>query len=262
MKQISFWAKEHPCTARLIIIACYVGLNITGIFTGHLLNELYINLSPLFFFAVIIIFLLGLIVYPSRTLRGTTLSEEAFYIRQKSCDLILTSATFLMIVYCGNHLNGLPFNYTMSQAAIQPNPITPTKKSNEKAYKSIEEFKASMKNEQGKTWKWKERKKLLKAQIRAIKKAPELSKEMKILLTILCVFAASAFFYFVAALSCSLACSGAQGLGLLVAVGGIVGGCLLIGWADRAIWGKWKKKQLPKDLVPPEKNTVKMDNYN
>jgi len=262
MQQISFWAKEHPWTARLIIIACYVGLNITGIITGHLLNKLNVPLTPLFLFMAVIIFLVGFIAYPSRLLEGKTLSKEALYVRQKSCDFILISSTFLMIVYSGNHPGGLPFNITMSQAAIQSNPVTAIEKTNVKTYKTLEEFKASLKNEEGKKLKWKERKKLLKAQVRAIKRAPELSKEMKILLTVLCVFATIALTYLVLGLGCSIACSGAQGLGLLVMYGGFAVVFLLLGWANRAIWGKKKKKKLPKGLIPPEKNTTEADEDN
>ena len=215
MKEISFWAKGHPWTARLIIIACYIGLNITGIITGHLLNELSVIFSPLFLFITVLIFIAGFIAYPSRLTKGKTLSKEAFYVRQKSCDFILISSTFLMIVYCGNHPNGLPFSFTISQAAIQSNPITPSEKTNAKAYKYFEEFRTSMKNKEGKTLKWKERKKLLKSQVWAIKKAPELSKEMKFLLTLLCIFAANGLIYLALGLGCGLACSGAPALGFL-----------------------------------------------
>jgi hypothetical protein len=261
MKQISFWAKEHPWTSRLVIITCYVGLNITGIITGHLLNELSVNFSPLFLFIVVILFLAGFMAYPSHLLKGKTLSKEAFYVRQKSCDFILMCTTFLMIVYYGNHQNDLPFS-TMSQAAIQSNPITPTEKTNTKAYKSFDEFRTSMKNKEGKLLKWKERKKLLKSQVSAIKKAPELSKEMKFLLTLLCILAANALIYLALGLGCSLACSGAPGLGLLVMYGGLTGIIFLFIWAYRAIWGKKKKKKLPDDLFPPQKNIEKRDKDN
>ena len=255
MKQISYWAKEHPWAARIIIIACYIGINITGLITGYLLNELSLSLSSLFLFIVILIFLAGVISYPSRTWRGSTLSKEACYVRRKSFDFLLIACTFFMIVYCGNHFNQLPLNFATSEAAIV---FTPARSadSSVKGYKSIESFKASMKNSEGKKLKWKARKKLLKKQLNEIEMAPELSTTEKILLTILSLAIAFGLFYLLAALSCSISCGGAEGLAIVVAVVGLAAIVLLLVWAFRKIYRKRDLKSPPKqnDSTPKETN--------
>jgi len=82
------------------------------------------------------------------------------------------------------------------------------------------------------------------------------------LLKLLCALAVGPLTYLALGLGCSLACSGAPALGLLVMYGGFAVIFLLLWWANRAIWGKKKKKQPSKDLFPPQKNTEKRDKDN
>ncbi|HRF20009.1 MAG TPA: hypothetical protein PK977_17655, partial [Chitinophagaceae bacterium] len=71
--------------------------------------------------------------------------------------------------------------------AISGNNTILPKDSSAKTYKSIREFSASIKDKEGKLLKWKERKKLLKEQVRSIKKADNLSKGDKAGLIVLAV---------------------------------------------------------------------------
>jgi hypothetical protein len=114
-----------------------------------------------------------------------------------------------------------------------------------KNYKSIKDLNASMQDENGNMLKWKERKKLLKHQIREIKKANDPSKGEKVLLVILSILVALGLLYLVAALSCSIACSGSEAIALLVAIGGTAGVILLLIFVIRAIYGKRRKKKEP-----------------
>jgi hypothetical protein len=98
-------------------------------------------------------------------------------------------------------------------------PIIPTD-SSVSTYKPLAAFAASMKNEEGKMLKWKERKQLLKEQVKAIKQAKDMSKGAKAALIILSIMVALGLLALVAALACDLSCGGSDTAALLVAVGG------------------------------------------
>ena len=102
-----------------------------------------------------------------------------------------------------------------------------------------------MKDENGKMLKWKERKKLLKEQIRGIKKTNELSKGEKVALTILAVLAALGLLFLVASLACNLSCSGSDAAAVIVGLGGGALVIVLLVVAIRAIYNK-KRKELRK----------------
>ncbi len=76
-------------------------------------------------------------------------------------------------------------------------------------------FRSMMKDANGKKIKLKERKKLLRQQISAIKNSSSTDGE-KALLIALAIIAALGLMYLVAALSCAIICSDAEFLGLLV----------------------------------------------
>jgi hypothetical protein len=129
-------------------------------------------------------------------------------------------------------------------------------KDSTKTYKSLEEFKKMMKDENGKPLKLKERKKLLKQQIRAIKNADDMSDGGKVALIILCVLLAIVLAYGVAALSCSLSCSGAEGAAVVVAILGAAGIVFLTIFLIRGIVRKSKKsksKEIQPDAEPVSK---------
>ncbi|MGH2564923.1 MAG: hypothetical protein ACRDE5_10435, partial [Ginsengibacter sp.] len=116
------------------------------------------------------------------------------------------------------------------------------KDSIKKSYKSFSEFSASMKDKDGNQLKWKERRKLLKEQVREIKKSNELSKGDKIFLTILSVIIASGLLILVASLACNLSCNGSGAAAVAVGLGGAALIFFLFTLAMRGIHGKKKKK--------------------
>jgi pilus assembly protein TadC len=116
-------------------------------------------------------------------------------------------------------------------------------KDSTKAYKSLEDFRKSLKDENGKPLKLKERKKLLKQQIKAIKKDKTISDGGKIGLIILCALLALVLAYGVAALSCSLSCSGSEGAAVFVAILGLAGIALLTFFLIRGIVRKSRKEK-------------------
>jgi hypothetical protein len=238
MKKISYWAKSYKQEARITIIICYIVLNILAIISGYFLQQIGLRLLPVFLFCCFTVFMVAIIAYPSKYRKGLNLSASAFYNLQKTCDFIIVSCTFCMIFYLSNRPENLFQFYPQVDAYI----INHTPKDNaDKPYKSISDFYASLKDKDGNSLKWKERKKLLKEQVRSIKKDNDLSKGSKTLLIILSVIAATGLVFLVAALSCSLSCNGSDAAAALVGVGGTALIIFLLVLAIRAINGKKRK---------------------
>lgn len=250
MKKLSLWAKDHKWSARFIIVASFILLNVLGVWTGILLNSLGITIPGSVMFFFVFAYGAGFIAYPSKSLSRKKLTATAFYIRQKSCDLILAGSTFCMIVYLGNHPDRLfqydpPFNTVMASSTSLPRDSTL------KTYKSIAAFSASMKNESGQPLKWKERKKLLKEQVRAIKNADEPSKGGKTALIILSVLVAIGLISLIAALACNLSCGGSDVAAVIVGLGGTALVVWLLLIVIRNLTGDKKKKIKEPEKVPP-----------
>jgi arginine exporter protein ArgO len=240
MKKISYWAKNHKLQARIIIVICFIVLNILAITSGYLLQQIGVLLQPVFLLCCFAVFIIAMIVYPSKYRKGFNLSASAFYHLQKAGDFIIVACTFCMIFYLSNQ----PQNLFRFYPQINANVINPTPKDNvAKPYKSISEFYSSLKDKDGNSLKWKERKKLLKEQIRSIKKDNNLSKTSKTLLIILSVLVATGLFFLVAALSCNLSCSGSDTAAAIVGIGGTAVIIFLLVLAIRAITGKKRKRK-------------------
>ena len=117
--------------------------------------------------------------------------------------------------------------------------------------REIQEIVASSRNETGKSLKWKERKKLLKEQISAIKKDNDMSKGAKVALIILSVAIALGLLYAVAALACNISCGGSEAGAIVVMVGGAAVVTFLLIIAIKSITGK-KKKPKKTDINPDD----------
>lgn len=206
-----------------------------------------ISVSLLFLFAVL--YSIGFIAYPSKIAKGKKLSTSFFYVRQKSCDLILAFSTFCMFIYMGNHTDQL-FQYNSPFNAANATSFSMPKDSSVKSYKPIADFIASIKDANGNTLKWKERKLLLKEQIKAIKKSPELSKGNKALLIILSVIAALLLIGLVASLACSLSCAGSEVAAVILGLGGTA----LIIWLLVVMIRKISRKKVKEPEKLPSEN--------
>ncbi len=260
MKKISQWAKTHKQPARIIIVTSFILLTVLGILTGSLLTDVGISVPSAAMVVFISIYFLGLVGYPAKSLKGKKLNAAAFYVRQKSCDLLLATSTFFMIVYCSNQPNRL-FNYSNSLSAAEAVSSSFPKDSTVKGYKTFAAFSASLKDENGKFLKWKEKKKLLKTQVRAIKKDTEMSDGAKVALIVLSVLGAIGLLYIVAALACGLSCNGSEGAAIVLLVGGVGLTVFLLIIAIRAITGK-KKKPKKTDIDPDDPNKKEGEKIN
>jgi hypothetical protein len=219
MRKISLWAKHHPWLARIIIIVSFIVLNVLGFTTGLLLHDasIFLPVAALLFF--ICLYATGFIAYPFKNENRKYRTVASRYVRQKTCDILLAGSTFLMIVYLGNHKEILfrysfPFNEALASNTILPGD------SAVKTYKSIAAFSSFMKDANGKSLTWKERKKILKEQVRVIKKADDLTDGAKAALIVLSVLVALGLLYLIGVLACSLSCGGSDVAAIIVAIGG------------------------------------------
>ena len=241
MKKISFWAKNHKWLSRIIIILSIIIINIAGIRVGTLLNDLNVVLPLFIFLLLIVLYCVAVLYYPSKESKQGS-PHGAFYKRQKTCDFILTASAFCMMICISNdHFSDTKF-FTTLHATIPAKPVLPGD-SAAKTYKTIAAFSASLKDENGKSLKWKEKKKLLKAQIRGIKKASNMSTAGKIGLIVLSVVVALGLLTAVASLACDLSCSGSDGAALLVGIGGTALIIFLLTISIKAILRKKKKEK-------------------
>lgn len=222
MRRISFWAKSNPFKARLSIVFGFILLNLLAIFTGTLITDLYITLPDWIPVITALASIIAVIFYPAKKEKGTIIPPSVFYIRQKTCEIILITCTFVMICFFGNHLDEY---LDVSSPSYAANPVSPNNSTTAPRYKTISDFKASLMDKDGNPLKWKARKKLLKEQIREVRRAKDKTPGEKVLLIILSVLAACALIVGVAALSCSIGCAGAE---VLAAVVFIVGSALVI----------------------------------
>jgi membrane protease YdiL (CAAX protease family) len=241
MKKISAWAKRHVVPARIIIIISFLLLTGIGVITGLLLAGLDIELTGTFLAAAIVIYLAAVFAYPSRSLKSKGMRASVFYTRQKVCDILLAAATFCMIVFFANQPGQL-FRYASPVQGSSFGMHFFPKDSTLVKHKTLSEFAASLKNENGQSLKWKEKKKLLKEQVRAIKQS-DMSNGAKTGLIILCVFAALGLLALVGALACDLSCNGSEAAAVLVLIGGAALIIFLLVIAIKAIKRKNKKQK-------------------
>ena len=216
MKKLSFWAHRHPGHARLAIVFALLTVNGLAILTGWLLRQMDVSLPLSLLLTGAGLYAYSLIAYPYKRGRGAR-----YYWKQKRMDIGLATASFLMVIYMGNRPEML-FQYsTPFSSALATLPYSTGDSLTKKTYKSPSEFNASIRDENGKLLKWKERKKLLKEQVRAIKNTSGLSRKDQVGLIILSVIVAIGLIILIGALSCSIACGGSGVLAVIVAVGGV-----------------------------------------
>ena len=100
MRKISFWGRANKWNARLIIITGTILLVLLGIATGSLLNDLAVHMPPATLTLLIIIYFVGVFLYPSKQNKN---KDCRFYQKQKTCDAILAASTFLLTAFIANN---------------------------------------------------------------------------------------------------------------------------------------------------------------
>jgi hypothetical protein len=242
MKSLSLWARHYPSQARVVIIISWIMLTYLGIYIGITLKELSFILPLSVFLSSIAAFLITFLIYPLKHQRKYN-KIISFYAWQKSCDIIVAAASFIMVIYVANKPETLFSGYQFAHAVKVTKTPLPAD-SIGKSYKSINDFVASLKDKNGNLLKWKERKKLLKTQLKEIRKADDMSKGGKTALIILSVLVAIGLLALVASAACSLSCNGSDAAAVLLGIGGTALVIWLLIFVIRRINGKAKKKRV------------------
>lgn len=205
MKRISYWSRDHVWTTRLLIIfLIYPILNLVGWFLGDLLQSMEIEFNSALSWLLCAVVILAFALYPSGKGKG----RKQTYAYRKTLDIILISATFCLIVITGNGIESSP-NINTTGTSYAATSTTETKTIHPEI---------------------KKKKKSLMKMIRELrKKYRDADKGTKVLLIILAVLVFLGLTFLLGALSCNIACSGAEGgayvvffLGLAALVWGLV----------------------------------------
>jgi hypothetical protein len=236
MRKISLWAKYHPFPAITSIIVIKILLAVIAFYIGSALLAMNIRIPFFVCIIALIVLVAAAILYPARYLTG--LSKKQFYTRQKCCDLVIALCSFVMI---GTLINT---NFTMPHSAslIASNTVASDPPTAEEILSSLQHRDKDSLTKKEKRILKQEFKKQLKIFVVA-KTSGKKENGEKALLIILTIIAALGLLYLLAALACSISCSGAEGAAIAVAIIGTVG----IIWGTVAIIRRIKRG--------PEKNT-------
>jgi len=214
MKQISFWAKQHKNSARVLVAIIKIVLALMAYYVGNELYQKQIHIPVILSGVTAILSIATAILYPSKKLKA--LSKHAFYVRQKSCDFILSACTFIFIITLANNQD------TVNPMLLSQGYASFIKKHPPKA----EDIIASL--------RYRDKSSLTRVEKRVLKK--EFFKQLKVyaiakvtgnkekagdvLPIVLTIIAALGLLVLLMALVCSLSCSGSD---LAAAMVGLLG---------------------------------------
>lgn len=214
MKSISFWAKKHIWQSRLLIIIFWLLLNITGIFIGKQYAEINIHLPEYYCLLCIFFITVLCIIYPRQN--SHTASPNKYFYR-KLCDTLLAGFTFIMIIYTGNNEKRI---FERAQNSYAASIISLPGDTGLYNHPLMRDYLSKLRSSEIKSMSTHAKMKLIKRQLRSVRNDKEITKVTKALLIGLSVLAGFFLIIGVAALSCSLACSGSEGMAYVVAFGG------------------------------------------
>lgn len=219
-KKISYWAAENPWKARSLIAGTHTLTGLSALYLGHHLYGQEIFISEAVNYAALSVFTTSCLLYPMKNSFSFTHS----YFSQKANDISLFTSGVVMMLSAGNHYHFTQQPVSVSEVVFSLS-TTNTPEKNVYLVKSKKDLNAEK----------------LKFKQEAKK---ELSKGAKVALTILLAITFAAAVFGLAALSCSIACSGNEGLAAVVGIGGGIGLVALFILGIRGILGiKRKSKQ-------------------
>jgi hypothetical protein len=210
MIKISLWAKKNVLVSRILIVAGYLLLFLLCFFTGNALRDLQILIPFKVLGTSVILFLITSSIY---ILQKHILKKHFSFLYHKTLDGLLLISTYLILITAynqyGSITNMVTRNNNIVYGSFAPN-ISDVSDNNIKKPLSENSNKID--------------KKTLKQNIKSyIKSYKKKSNGSKTLLIILSVLVAMGLLFGLAALSCSIACSGSGALAILVAVAGTFG---------------------------------------
>jgi len=222
MKKISLWAKQNKKTARFALVLLHLLLIFSGIAMGLLI---YCPVAgPLFWGFILtgLVYGVAFCNYPTVPRDSRLGSAAQTYRFQKICDFTLAISACLMIGICSSQ-------FFSCGTATWPNTVVNQVIASKGKKPTAEQILQSMDHRSRKDLSGQE-KRILKRefilQIGAYAKAKMKGDNQlaaKIALVTLTIVAAVGLAYLIAGLSCSLSCSGAQGLAVVVLLLGTIG---------------------------------------
>ncbi|MBX2970112.1 MAG: hypothetical protein KF803_12140 [Cyclobacteriaceae bacterium] len=219
-KKISYWAAENPWKARGLIAGTHVITGLSALTLGHHLYDQQVFVSDTVSYAALSVFTTSYLLYP---FKNSAFSFTHSYFAQKANDIALFTSGAVMMLYAGNH-------YHLTQQPVVNSEVVYSFTSTNASEKSLHLVKNK-----------KELRKEKRELQQEVKK--ELSGGAKAALTLLVLMTFVVAIYGLAALSCSIACSGNEGLAAVVGIGGGIGLIALLVLAFRGIYGDKRKSK-------------------
>ncbi len=220
MKKLSFWARENPWKARIIIVLLHFVLIILALFTGDTLSAIGIQLPAWSITLFLSLFILAAIFYPSRHKRNL-IKKDLYYIRQKSCDFLLAATGFCMMLCLANKNNGM-VNYFQAASASSVISMEKEKPTAQQILASLQFRDKSTLTRSEKRILKKEFRVQLKNYVIATVKGNK-AQANSALLIILAIVVALGVLILLAGICCSISCSGSAGLAIALFILGTAG---------------------------------------
>jgi hypothetical protein len=209
MTKLAFWARRNLWPARLIIIfLIYPLLNLTGWFIGDVLAFNGVHISEAWAYPLSFMILFLFLIYPYKADRKKTY----FYTWKKTIDVLMILTSFCFILMRGNNFNSDQNTNSFVNSSFA---TSSPEKNISLASKSKKEKKNFIK-------------KIVRQFRDQYKKANKRDHGGMI---VLAVFVALILFFLLSVLTCSIACSGAEGLAyaiFFVGLGAIIFGLVRV----------------------------------
>ena len=222
MKKISFWASTHRELSWIIITLCHVYIYFSAMFVGSMLNNIDFILPKSFLLTALLFLFLFLLFY-----LGNTIPYKK-YVLQKICDFGIGLSVFVCLCFVYNN-----------------NTLVSSLNTYSSLHGSLVISRDHNKKDKTKTSVLSRSKKITKQQSEKLKRLLSNKGQdenenvaLKIFWVILVTTGVIAGLLLVAALACSLSCSGADAAAFLVGIVGFVGILILGFLAIRKIWKK------------------------
>lgn len=232
MRQISYWAKDHPLLSRLFIVFSRCLLLWIACFLGAQVAIADMEVSPLWNYVFICLFLAACYAYPlTRT--------AANYTKRKRCELVVCVSGFLLTVCLVAQLHHPGSFYQSLQATV---PIDIPSYKYPEAQKLLEQFKSGEKTDFTRKEKRIIRKEFNYQLVRYAKAkiVGNKNESGSAGLIILACIAAVGLLFLVLSLACTLSCNGSDAGAIMV---GLIGTAAIVWGLIALIRSIRRKKQ-------------------
>lgn len=249
MKKISVWAKLHPGIAQGVIIACHLLLFILATFIGNAASNAGLFISPYWLAFTGTLFLAAFFYYPRNQNKRALIRN---YWRRKTCDFLIIFGGFIMLCISINHLNMQVTTATRLNATSINFSILPVKRLTATEILATGKKGNQLSRQEKKTLKME-----LKYQVKAWTAAQRngnVSAKNNSALVILAIIGALGLGFLLMMLVCTIACGGAEGAAVGVAIIGLAG----IIWLTVFLIKRITHPRYPKEKDPPSSVALKI----